>query len=112
MAVGGGAILPPHRLDGLGHVHRPEHSGVANAIGAAIAQVSGEIERMITTTESTREAVISEVRREACNRAVAAGAKPDTVTVVDHEEIPVPYTPVGTIRVRIKAAGDLFLEEK
>ncbi|MDH6283308.1 hydantoinase/oxoprolinase family protein [Prescottella agglutinans] len=112
VAVGGGAILLPDQLDGLGPVHRPEHSGVANAIGAAIAQVSGEVERVVTTTEHTREAVLAEVRQEACSRAIAAGAKPNTVAIVDHEEIPVPYIPGNTMRVRVKAAGDLFLEEK
>lgn len=112
VAVGGGAILLPNQIDGLGQVHRPAHSGVANAIGAAIAQVSGEVERVITTDENTQEAIIAEIRQEACNRAIAAGAKPNTVVIVDHEEIPVPYTPGNTRRIRIKAAGDLFLEEK
>jgi N-methylhydantoinase A/oxoprolinase/acetone carboxylase beta subunit len=42
LAVGGGAFLVPDRLPGISEVLRPEHAAVANAVGAAIAQVSGE----------------------------------------------------------------------
>ena len=44
IAVGGGAFLVPDDLAGVAQVIRPEHAGVANAIGAAIAQVSAERE--------------------------------------------------------------------
>lgn len=43
--VGGGSILFPTELKGASQVIRPEHSGVANAIGSAISQVSGQIEK-------------------------------------------------------------------
>ena len=37
--VGGGSILAPDELDGVSRVHRFPHRNVANAVGAAIAQV-------------------------------------------------------------------------
>ncbi len=41
MAVGGGEFLVPEKLAGCGRVLRVEHADVANAVGAAIAQVIG-----------------------------------------------------------------------
>ena len=46
IAVGGGAFLVPDRLEGVSEVLRVPHHGVANAVGAAIAQVSGEIDQI------------------------------------------------------------------
>ena len=46
VAVGGGAPLVPEDLPGTSEVLRPDHSDVANAIGAAIASVSGEVDRV------------------------------------------------------------------
>lgn len=37
--VGGGSILAPDQIPGISRVHRFPHSDVANAVGAAIAQV-------------------------------------------------------------------------
>lgn len=39
--VGGGSILAPDELNGVSRVHRFPHYDVANAVGAAIAQVGG-----------------------------------------------------------------------
>ena len=44
--VGGGNILVGDILAGASRVLRPEHAEVANAIGAAIAQVGGQVERV------------------------------------------------------------------
>ena len=41
--VGGGSILAPDQLEGSDNVLRPENFGVANGVGSAIAQVSGQI---------------------------------------------------------------------
>ena len=42
-------------------------------------------------------------------KAVDAGAREDTVKVVDVEEVPLTYLPSNSIRVRIKAVGDLTM---
>jgi N-methylhydantoinase A/oxoprolinase/acetone carboxylase beta subunit len=109
VAVGGGSVLLPDELAGAGELHRPEHFAVANAIGAAIAQVGGEVDRVYAIDPGRRDAVVDEARQEAVNRAVVAGADPDSVLVVDFDEVPLPYLPGNATRIRCKAVGDLRL---
>ncbi len=46
IAVGGGAFLVPGRLAGISQVIRVPHGEYANAVGAAIAQISGETDQI------------------------------------------------------------------
>ncbi|MDH5759583.1 MAG: hydantoinase/oxoprolinase family protein, partial [Gemmatimonadota bacterium] len=48
LAVGGGAFLVPDRVPGISEVVHVEHHAVANAVGAAIAQVSGEVDQVFS----------------------------------------------------------------
>lgn len=109
VAVGGGSILVPETLPGFDDVRRPGHFGVANAVGAAIAQVGGEVDRVFHVPEGRRDAVLAQAREEATGRALDAGAKDGTVRVVDIEEVPLAYLPGGATRIRVKAVGDLDL---
>jgi len=109
VAVGGGSVLLGDRLPGLGEVRKPENFAVANAIGAAIAQVSGEIDKVYAISAGRRAAIIDEARQEAVDRAIAAGADPATVEIVDFDEVPIPYLPGNATRIRAKAVGDLDL---
>ncbi|HEY2633292.1 MAG TPA: hydantoinase/oxoprolinase family protein, partial [Steroidobacteraceae bacterium] len=59
IAVGGGSILMPPRLGGL-EVIRPDHFAVANAIGAAIAQTSGEVDRIYSLENRSRESALAD----------------------------------------------------
>jgi N-methylhydantoinase A/oxoprolinase/acetone carboxylase beta subunit len=111
VAVGGGSILLPDALEGLGRVHRPENFAVANAVGAAIAQVSGELDRVYSVSEGSRQQALDDARQEAVERAVAAGASPSTVEIVDFDELPIPYLPGNAIRIRAKAVGDLDIRK-
>lgn len=110
VAVGGGSVLLPDDLPGSGRIHRPEHFAVANAIGAAIAQVGGEVDRVYAIEPGRRDAVVDEARQEAVDRAVAAGAETAGVRIVDFDEVPIPYLPGNATRIRCKAVGDLRLE--
>jgi N-methylhydantoinase A/oxoprolinase/acetone carboxylase beta subunit len=107
VVVGGGSILVPERLPGVSEIHRPEHFEVANAIGAAIAAVSGQVERVVAIGERSRMAVIEDVSAEARERAIEAGADPARVEVVEVDEIPLAYMAVPASRIRVKAAGPL-----
>jgi len=51
--------------------------------------------------------MLDEARGEARERAVAAGADPDTVRIIELEEIPLAYLTSPAVRVRVKAAGTL-----
>ncbi|GAA3653956.1 hydantoinase/oxoprolinase N-terminal domain-containing protein [Microbacterium marinilacus] len=107
VAVGGGSILLPDELPVFGVVHRPENYAVANAIGASIAQVGGEIDKVTVVEPGRRDEIIAAVKQEAVEKAVAAGARPDSVAIVDFDEVPIPYLPGNATRVRVKAVGDL-----
>ena len=109
--VGGGAILVTRELASASEVIRPEHAAVANAIGAAIAQVGGEVDRVFSLDGISRDAALSEAKREAGEKAVAAGAAAETVEVVDVEEVPLAYLPSSATRIRVKAVGDLVMEQ-
>ena len=105
--VGGGSILLPDSLLGASSVIRPEHFEVANAIGAAIAQVSGAVDGVYDTAGRGREKVLEEVKAAAIAEAVKAGADESTTAVVDVEELPLAYLPANTVRFKVKAVGDL-----
>jgi N-methylhydantoinase A/oxoprolinase/acetone carboxylase beta subunit len=107
--VGGGSILLPDQLKGSSEVIRPDDFGVANAIGAAISQVSGQIERVFSLDELGREQTLELAKQIAINEAIAAGAAPDTIKIVDIEDVPLAYLPGNATRVRVKAAGILAM---
>ncbi|MBB4908488.1 hydantoinase/oxoprolinase N-terminal domain-containing protein [Actinophytocola algeriensis] len=108
--VGGGSVVLPDTLPGLPDVRRPEHADVANAIGAAIAKVGGELDRVVPIADGTRVRVLTELKAEAVARAEAAGARPGSVEIVEIDEVPLAYLPGGATRVRVKAVGDLDLD--
>ena len=107
VVVGGGSVLLGDRLAGASRLVRPDHFAVANAIGAAIAQVGGEVERVFSLDQLTRDAALDQAKSEAVAKAVAAGARPDSVRIVDVEDIPLPYIPGNATRIKVKAVGDL-----
>lgn len=127
LLVGGGSVIAPTELDGVGGEHhrqwlhkikteiqleliRPPFFSCANAVGACVANVAGEIgelfpsliiarvnlnnvHNLADTIEILKDLDLSTVlercKAEAMKRAVQAGAKPDTVKVVEIENLPV-----------------------
>lgn len=108
VVVGGGSILMPDEVAGL-TVLRPENYGVANAVGAAIAQISGEVDRIFSLDGSSREATLASAENEARERAVAQGAKPGTIEVIEREDVPLAYLPGNATRIRVRVVGDMEL---
>jgi N-methylhydantoinase A/oxoprolinase/acetone carboxylase beta subunit len=107
--VGGGSVIIPQSLEGASEISRPPHFDVANAIGAAIAQCSGEIERIFSLDEYSREQALEMARQMATDEAIRAGAAPETVEIVDVHEVPLAYLPGNATRIRVRAAGNLAL---
>jgi len=105
--VGGGAVLVTDGLAAASKLYRPENAGVANAIGAAIAQVGGEAERMISYRSISREDALKKVTQAATDKAVSAGADISTIRAVDIEETAIPYMDEGATRLRVKVIGEL-----
>src|SRR5579871_121330 len=105
IAVGGGAFLVPDRLAGVSRVIRVAHGECANAVGAALAQIGGETDQIYRGLD--RDAAIAAAERQACERAVAAGAERSTLTTVDIEDMPLAYLPGKALRVRVRVVGEM-----
>jgi N-methylhydantoinase A/oxoprolinase/acetone carboxylase beta subunit len=88
---------------------KPPHFEAANAVGAAIAQISGEVDRVYSLEGLTREQALDDAKSEASAKAVEAGADPGTIAIVDVEDVPLAYLPGNATRIRVKAVGDLTL---
>ncbi len=91
----------------LSKVIRPENFQYANAIGAAISQVSGETDRAFPLEGQTREDVLKHAKQLATEKATTAGAHPERAQVVDIDEVFLAYLPSNAVRIRVKAAGPL-----
>ena len=105
VVVGGGAFLVPRRLAGVSSVLGVEHQAVANAVGAAIAQVSGEVDQIFQSLP--REEAIARARTIAEERAVTAGAERATLRTVEVEDLPLAYLPGNSLRVRVRVVGEI-----
>ena len=103
VAVGGGAFLVPQSIAGVSEVIHVEHGEVANAVGAAIAQISGECDQIFQGM--SREDVIAEARRIAEDRAVEAGADRASLELVEVEDLPLAYMPGNSLRARVRVVG-------
>jgi N-methylhydantoinase A/oxoprolinase/acetone carboxylase beta subunit len=101
-------MLVPGRLGGL-EVIRPAHFAVANAVGAAIAQTSGEVDRIYSLDSLSREAALADAESEARRKATAAGASADSIVVTEREDVPLAYLRGNATRVRVKVVGDMEL---
>ena len=107
IVVGGGSILVTGDIEGASEIIKPDHFPVANAIGAAIAQVGGECDRIFSLAEFSRDEALDQAKQEATDRAVNAGAAAKSVDIVDVEEVPLAYLPGNATRIMVKAVGDL-----
>ncbi|MFI6908250.1 hydantoinase/oxoprolinase N-terminal domain-containing protein [Nonomuraea sp. NPDC050394] len=108
IAVGGGAGLIPNRVADVDEVVRHRHAGVANAIGAAIAEASGAVDRVFRYDSSSREACLAEAKVQAIDAAIHAGADPSRIRITTVTEIPMSYVPGNCARLQVKAVGPLL----
>ncbi|RMF77688.1 MAG: hydantoinase/oxoprolinase family protein [Chloroflexi bacterium] len=107
IVVGGGSILIQRDVAGSSEMVKPDHYPVANAIGAAIAQVGGECDRIFSLAEMNRDEALEQAKAEASEKAVAAGADASSVEIVEVEEVPLAYLPGNATRIMVKAVGNL-----
>jgi N-methylhydantoinase A/oxoprolinase/acetone carboxylase beta subunit len=109
IAVGGGAFLVPDEIPGITEVIKPPNSAVANAVGAALAQVGGEAELIYSRTGEDRSAAHERVRQMARDKAVSMGAIEGTVQIISIEETRLAYMADDSVRLKAKAVGDLCI---
>jgi len=107
LAVGGGNFLIGDSLKGAARVLRPQHAAVANAVGAAIAQVGAQIEQIIAYDREPRAEAIERMRRDVTAQVVAAGGIAETVQIVEVDEVFLSYLPGRAAQLRVRAVGDL-----
>lgn len=105
IAVGGGAMLVPDSLPGVSEVLRVAHYDVANAIGAAIAEIPGEIDRVYRDVPRTE--AMADAKSKAEEQAISAGADPLSLRTVEMEDLPLAYLPGNALRVRVRVVGPL-----
>jgi N-methylhydantoinase A/oxoprolinase/acetone carboxylase beta subunit len=106
--VGGGAPLVQALFAQLGReVVHPEYAAVANAYGAAIAQVGGEADLTFSSGVVSRREAMARAEREAHRRALEAGARADSIHTVELEDAAFSYLASSALRVRAKAVGEL-----
>ena len=106
IVVGGGSVLIPDSIPGVSKVLRPDHYDVANAIGAAIAQVSGRWDEVVSLAPGRTEAIAAACAH-ATARAIQAGADPEHIEIVEIDEIPLAYLTEPVARISVKAVGPL-----
>ncbi len=100
--IGGGAGLFPQTLWEERFCF-PSHANVANAYGAALAEYSATIDRVVSTLD--RQKVVEELEENVMKLAVQEGADPKHVRIVDKQIIPYHYAPEPMARMIITAAG-------
>ncbi|HKG25074.1 MAG TPA: hydantoinase/oxoprolinase family protein [Thermomicrobiales bacterium] len=109
IVVGGGSVLIAKPVAGASEMVKPDHFEAANAVGAAIGQISGEVDRVYSLEARSRADALDAAKSEASQKAIDAGADPGTVQIVDVEDVPLTYLPGNATRIRVKAVGDLTL---
>lgn len=107
LLVGGGSVIHMDALNGVAECIIPPHHDSANAVGAAIAKVAGEIDVIELLEGRDEKQVLEAAKQRAVDAAVARGAEEEGVRIATVEKIPLAYATNKATRLVIKAIGDL-----
>lgn len=107
LLVGGGSVIQMDSLDGVSACISPPHHDSANAVGAAIAKVAGEIDIVEVLANRDEKSVLEDAKRRAVEVAVTRGAERNDVKIVEVDQIPLQYVTNKATRLVIKAVGKL-----
>ena len=105
---GGSALLPPcffqeeHKI--------PSFFNVANAYGAALAEISGTIDTIVSL--QNRKETLDELCEKAKQKAIDQGANETTLRLVDQQIIPYSYVPNQMARVIIRFSGKRMVSQQ
>lgn len=103
--VGGGAALFPEKFFSDVEIV-PRYCSVANAYGAACAQIAATVDSVICMDNRDRD--IALMTEDVMEQTIKRGAVASTVSVVQKDIIPYSYVPGNKARVIITASGDRF----
>lgn len=98
---GGSSLLPKSLLDSRFII--PPYAHVANAYGAALAEISATIDTVVSLED--RQKVLEKLQEQAIQATIQRGADFKTVKVVDVNIIPYHYVPNRLARVIVRASG-------
>ncbi|KIW56436.1 hypothetical protein, variant 3 [Exophiala xenobiotica] len=110
LLVGGGSIILTEGLYGVAECLRPPHHDSANAVGAAIAKVAGEIDVIEVLAGRDEDAAIEAAKTAAINAAISNGADESTIQIAELKKIPLQYVTNKATRFVIKAVGNLHVK--
>ena len=85
----------------------PANFDAANAIGVALGQISGQIDKVVMMAGRDRASVRDALEKEAIALAEEAGAIQGSVEIIEFLEVPIAYLPGNAVQVKVKAAGNL-----
>ncbi|KAK7701027.1 hypothetical protein SLS64_010621 [Diaporthe eres] len=111
LLVGGGSLLVTDDLDDVERCIQPIHQGAANAVGAAIGKISGEVDVIEILEGRDEKAVVSATCQKAIDIAIQKGAVPDDVRIVEVNKMPLQYVDNGAMRIQVRAVGKLCVPE-
>lgn len=100
--VGGGAALLPPRFF-YEEYQMPAYYNVANAYGAALAQISGTVDTVVSLQK--RQELLDELCSQAKKKAVEHGADEKSLRLVDQQIVPYSYVPNQMARVLVRYSG-------
>lgn len=102
MIGGGSSLFPKNLLDSRFVI--PPYAHVANAYGAALAQISGVVDTVVSLED--RQEVLARLQQQAIQAAIQKGADYLTVKIENIDIIPYHYVPNRMARVIIRATGN------
>ena len=111
LLVGGGSILVTEKLEGVEECLCPPHHDSANAVGAAIAKVAGEVDVIEILAGKDEEQVFQSIKQKAIESAQTKGADPQDTHVADVKKIGLQYVTNKATRFVVKAVGSLRISE-
>ncbi|KIX01624.1 uncharacterized protein Z518_09350 [Rhinocladiella mackenziei CBS 650.93] len=111
LLVGGGSVILTDSLNGVEECLRPPHHDSANAVGAAIAKVAGEVDVIEILAGRDENRAVEMVKKAAIDAAISRGADQRNVEVVEIKKIPLQYVTNKATRFVVKAVGGLRAAE-
>jgi hypothetical protein len=72
---------------------------VANAVGAAIASVSGEVDTVEILEGKSLSETLERIKKQAVDQAINAGGDPNTSRIVDVNVLPVQVSSDVTLSI-------------
>ncbi|EIM84142.1 DUF917-domain-containing protein [Stereum hirsutum FP-91666 SS1] len=111
--VGGGSILIKEgvRMRGLSRVCRFGWFDVANAVGAAIAQISGTIDTVADISTKPMAEVRASIEKQAIEKATEAGADAEKASSTSAPTSTTPANKVEKVKEEMKEAVETFGEK-